>query len=103
MRFIDHSVKTAFLGMALLQNLRVLPHTDNLDDKEGFVIMTPLGKFTGAHLVVGTKVIQYKIEYRPGDLVIFTSGLLEHGITKFIGTRQAVVLFSHEDVFKLAP
>jgi alpha-ketoglutarate-dependent taurine dioxygenase len=90
----------AFLGMALLQNLRVLLHTDNADDKHGFVIMTPFGKFTGGHLLVGSWSIQYRMEYQPGDVVIFNSGILPHAITPFEGTRQAVVLFSHEEMFK---
>jgi hypothetical protein len=56
----------AFLGMALLQNLRVLLHTDNADDKHGFVIMTPFGKFTGGHLLVGSWSIQYRMESSQG-------------------------------------
>ena len=99
MSFIQFSSKMAFLGLALLQNLRVLLHTDNADDKHGFVIMTPFGKFIGGHLLLGSWTIQYKMEYQPGDLVIFNSGILPHAITPYEGTRQAVVLFSHEGVF----
>jgi hypothetical protein len=100
MSHIQYSSKMAFLGLALLQNLRILLHTDNADDKHGFVIMTPFGKFTGGHLLVGSWSIQYKMEYQPGDVVIFNSGILPHAITPFEGTRQAVVLFSHEKVFE---
>jgi hypothetical protein len=100
MSHIQFSSKMAFLGMALLQNLRVLLHTDNADDKHGFVIMTPFGKFTGGHLLVGSWSIQYRMEYQPGDVVIFNSGILPHAITPFEGIRQAVVLFSHEEMFK---
>jgi hypothetical protein len=52
----------AFLGMALLQNLRVLLHTVNADDKHGFVIMTPFSKLTGRHLLLGSWTIQYRME-----------------------------------------
>jgi hypothetical protein len=99
MLFLQFSSKMAFLGLALLQNLRVLLHTDNTNDKHGFAIMTPFGKFTGRHLLLGSWTIQYRLEYQPGNLVIFNSGILPHTITPFEGTRQAVILFSHKGVF----
>ncbi|KAG7527302.1 hypothetical protein FFLO_07069 [Filobasidium floriforme] len=73
----------AFLGMALPQNLRVPLHTDNADDKHGFVIMTPF--------------IQDGIPARQlSDLQLWH---LSHAITPSEGTRQAVVLFPHKGVF----
>lgn len=70
---IEQSCKTTFLGMSLLQNMRVLPHTDNSDDREGFVCMTNFGKYKGGYLLVGSDSIQYKIEYKTGDMVLFNS------------------------------
>lgn len=70
---IEHSCKTAFLGMALLQNMRVLTHRDNSDDREGFVCMTNFGKYKGGCLLIGSDSIQYKIKYKAGDIVLFNS------------------------------
>jgi hypothetical protein len=82
----------AFLGTALLQNIRVLLHTDNADDKHGFVIMTPFGKFTGGHLLLGSWTIQCGMEYQQGNLVIFNSGIFllrDHHVSR-LPTRRLV-------------
>ncbi|KAG7562022.1 hypothetical protein FFLO_02577 [Filobasidium floriforme] len=68
------------------------------------VAMTNLGQSRGADLIVGTLGLQIKCQYKPGDLVLFNSHLVAHGITPFLadkktgvyGKRTALVLFSHK-------
>jgi hypothetical protein len=87
-----------FFGMALVHNLRVLPHVDSGDDKQGFVAMTPIGNFTGGELLLGTHGEMFKLNYKPGDIILFRSAILRHAVAKFEGNRTALVLFSHQDV-----
>lgn len=95
-----HESPCPFLGMALVRNLRVTPHIDQGDDPEGYVLMTNVGSHKESHLVVGTPNLQYKLAYVPGDLVLFRSGVVIHGITDNAEDRTALVLFSHENVLK---
>jgi hypothetical protein len=90
-----------FFGMALVHNLRVLPHRDSGDDPLGFVAMTPLGKFTGGDLVLGYEGGRmHRLEYQPGDVILFRSAIIQHAIGSFEGDRTALVLFSHKDVLE---
>jgi len=59
----------------------------------------------GANLIVGTAGIQFKIDYNPGDLVLFNSYMLAHGVTPFLGNapRTAIVLFSHRNTVHYEP
>lgn len=93
-----HETPCPFLGMALVRNLRVTPHVDQGDDPEGYVLMTNVGKHKESHLVVGTPELQYRLAYEPGDIVLFRSGVLIHGVTDNADDRTALVLFSHKDV-----
>jgi hypothetical protein len=38
---------TSFLGMAVSHNLQVKAHLDSKDNRQGFVVMTDWGHFTG--------------------------------------------------------
>ena len=89
----------AFVGMVMLQNLRALLHDNNLINMQGYVVMTPFGKYMGGHLLVCRWAIQHTREYQPGNIVIFNSGILPHAITLHGGTRHTVVLFVHKKVF----
>lgn len=108
----DHADYRAFrqstlrlhLALAVVRNLRVLPHVDSQDSEDGLVIMTNLGTAAGASLVIGTLGHQFKLKYQPGDVVLLNSFLLVHAITPFqchseghYGTRTALVLFNHKD------
>ena len=91
---------TCFFGMAVVHNLQVGLHYDGGDDKHGFVVMTPFGRFSGGHLILGGNGEYYKLDYRPGSICIFRSSLVPHAITRFTGTRTAVVLFTKDDALK---
>lgn len=88
------------LGMALVRNLRVTPHVDQEDDPEGYVFMTNVGDHRDSHLVVGTPDLQFKLAYEPGDIILFRSGVMIHGVTDNADDRTALVLFSHENVLE---
>jgi hypothetical protein len=91
---------TCFFGMAVVHNLQVGLHYDGGDDKHGFVVMTPFDRFSGGHLILGGNGEYYKLDYRPGSICIFRSSLVPHAITRFTGTRTAVVLFTKDDALK---
>jgi hypothetical protein len=94
MTTLDISFKMACLAMTPVKNLRVLLHTDNADDKHGYVVMTSSGKFMGGHLLVDSWTIQYRMKYQLCNVAVFNSGILPCVITPFKEKRQAVVLFS---------
>ena len=94
--------RATFLGLAIPFQVRVLPHKDNADDPEGYVGMTNLGNYTGGDLIVGSDGTMLRFAYRPGQFVVFKSALLRHGVMPFEGERRALVLFSHEAVWKYA-
>jgi hypothetical protein len=96
---MQKNTDAVFLGLAVVYNLRVLPHRDSSDDPEGFVAMTNIGRYTGGQLIVGTEDTAFKLDYKPGDFVLFNSTLLKHAVTPFEGTRAALVFFSHRSVF----
>jgi hypothetical protein len=96
---IRKSARTTFLGLAIPFQVRVLPHKDNADDKEGWVAMSNFGAYSGGDLVCGSDATPFRFEYKPGQFVLMKSALLRHGVMPFDGTRRALVLFSHEAVF----
>lgn len=89
-----------FLGMALVRNLRVIPHVDEGDARHGYVCMTNTGTHENCHLVVGTVDQQYKLAYEPGSIVLFRSAIMIHGVTDNADDRTALVLFSHDNALK---
>jgi predicted 2-oxoglutarate/Fe(II)-dependent dioxygenase YbiX len=42
-----------------------------------------------------------RLQYRPGDLCLFRSAVIEHAVAPFHGERTAIVMFTHEDDLKL--
>jgi hypothetical protein len=86
------STYQCFLNMAVLENLQTGPHKDVGDKTDGIVVMFCVGKFTGGRLVLPGLGIQ--IDYKPGDVILFRSALLEHFIAPWEGHRRAVVMFS---------
>jgi hypothetical protein len=95
-----HESACPFLGMALVRNLRVTPHVDQGDVPEGYVLMTNVGSHIQSHLVLGTPDLQYKLAYLPGDIVLFRSGVIIHGVANNADNRTALVLFSHDNTLK---
>ena len=89
---------SCFIGAAIVRNHRVIPHCDSKDTKNGVVCMVNTGQYKGGDLIVGTHAHQIRLVYTPGDIVMFRSSFMRHGITPFVGRRTAVVLFTHEDV-----
>jgi hypothetical protein len=74
---------------------------DGGNDKYGFIVMTPFGKFKGRHLVVRDPTQRYWVlQYRPGNYFIFWSSIVEHAITPCTGDRTAVVLFTKDNTLK---
>ena len=94
-----------FLGLAIVRNLRVLPHRDEHDVKGGLVGMTQLSSDNvgqgGGDLIVGTARRQYRLRYPPKSIVLFASQLLIHGVTPFgQAKRTALVSFAHHQVLR---
>jgi hypothetical protein len=107
-----------WLTWAHVVNLRVLPHRDKQDAVHGWVGMTPLGEYGGEvpwsmdkthqtdfvpplslHPPGGDLVLQdfhLRLQYRPGDVCLFRSAIIEHAVAPFHGDRTAIVLFTHE-------
>jgi hypothetical protein len=90
--------RTCFLGMALLINLRVEPHKDKQDVKEGWVAMTCIGNFTGGNLVLPALGVQ--LQHEAGDVIFFRSAVLEHWVAPFKGERTAFVFFTKANMFE---
>ncbi|KAI5842218.1 hypothetical protein DFP73DRAFT_608522 [Morchella snyderi] len=74
-----------FHGLALLRNMRVRPHRDGGDRKLGFTMTICAGDFTDGYLVLPS--LKIKLDFKPGDVIMFKSALLEHYMTKFEGDR----------------
>lgn len=90
--------RACFLGLALLRNLRVSPHKDSRDARDGWVGMTVIGDFTGGELVLSA--IGCKLQHQPGDVVFFRSAILEHFVAPFQGNRTSFVFFTKDDLFE---
>ncbi|KAG2063333.1 hypothetical protein BDR04DRAFT_948841, partial [Suillus decipiens] len=65
-----------WLGRAIIWKLQVLPHRDGLDG--GPTAIFCLGHFTGGECYLPD--LHIKLQYRPGDVLIFLSGDLYHAV-----------------------
>ncbi|RPB06917.1 hypothetical protein P167DRAFT_478219, partial [Morchella conica CCBAS932] len=83
-----------FHGVAILRNLRVRPHRDGGDRKDGYTMMICAGNFTGGYLVLPQLGI--KLDFKPGDIIMFKAALLEHFLSDFEGDRTSFVFFNHQ-------
>lgn len=63
---------------------------------DGYAAMMPWGRFSGGALVLPELGI--KIPYKPGDVLLIRSALLEHYLTDFDGERTSTIFFLHKDV-----
>ncbi|GAA6014503.1 hypothetical protein JCM8202_001561 [Rhodotorula sphaerocarpa] len=84
-----------FLAYSLVVNRQVAAHFDNRDPRYGWAGMSVFGQFVGGDLFFPD--LNLRIEYRPGDILIFHSAILRHCVLDFTGERYAIVAFSHED------
>ncbi|KAJ8509050.1 hypothetical protein ONZ45_g8719 [Pleurotus djamor] len=73
-----------WLGRALVYKLQVTPHVDGLDD--GPTAIFPTGSFGGGAAYLPD--LSLKLEYRPGDIIIFFAGLLYHSVGLWKGTTS---------------
>jgi hypothetical protein len=53
----------------------------------------------GADLVLPD--FKLRMQYRPGDVCLFRSAVIEHAVAPFNGERTAIVLFTHGNDLKL--
>lgn len=83
---------------ALNVNVAVTPHADKEDHLEGICCVIALGDFDGGELCFPSKLVCVKM--RHGTIVLFHSAQYEHVVSRFIGTRFSIVLFSDENVIK---
>ncbi|GAA6031909.1 hypothetical protein JCM8097_003331 [Rhodosporidiobolus ruineniae] len=81
-------------GLALLHNLRVLPHLDGQDEEDGWAFMTPLGFYKGGELVL--RQFGLRFLYQPGDIVALRSSFIFHEVEDYDGYRQSMVFFSRQ-------
>src|SRR5690606_27430627 len=72
--------RACFEGLAVVRNMAVEPHRDSKDMVDGYAAMMPWGKFEGSYLVLPELGI--KLDFRPGDVILFRSAVLEHYLTK---------------------
>lgn len=86
-----------FHGVAILRNLRVRPHRDGGDRKDGYTMMMCAGNFTGGYLVLPQLGI--KADFKPGDIIMFKAELLEHFLSDFEGYRTSIVFFNHQNIW----
>lgn len=96
MAAIRFSQNHSFMGLAALRNVQVHNHKDAGDVRDGWVGMTPCGRFGGGKLCLPDLGIQ--CTFLPGDLVYFRSAVLQHFVRAAIGERASVVFFSHSGV-----
>jgi hypothetical protein len=92
-----------FLGLALVRHLRVTPHIDEGDAKQGYVCMTNTGQHNKCDLVIGTVDQQYRLAYEPGAIDLFRSAIVIHGITDNANNRTMLELFLHNNAMKWNP
>ena len=86
------SRRACFHGLALLRNLQVDAHKDRSDVPNGWVAMVCLGDFSGGYLALPD--LGVKLDFKPGDIILFRSRLLEHFVTDFEGDRSSIVFVS---------
>ena len=85
--------RTCFQGIVLTRNLEAEPHKDRSGDRDGWVVMCCWGNFTGGDLVI--PALQKRFEFKPGDVVILRSTLLEHYIMPCEGQRSSIMFFGN--------
>ncbi|KAG1851642.1 hypothetical protein F4604DRAFT_1592270 [Suillus subluteus] len=71
-----------WLGRAIVWKLQVLPHRDGLDG--GPTAIFCLGSFSGGECYLPD--LNLKLQYRPGDVLIFLSGDLYHAVGEWKAT-----------------
>ena len=92
------SRRACFHGLALLHNLQVDAHKDQSDVPNGWVAMVCWDNFSRGYLALLD--LGVKLDFKPGDIILFRSRLLEHFVTDFEGERSSMVFFTHENVSK---
>jgi hypothetical protein len=90
---LEVSKVQCWLGLAVLRNLQVFNHKDKGDVRDGWVGMTCFGDFTGGELCLPQ--LSLKLDFKPGDVILFRSSVLEHWVNECNGPRSSFVFFSH--------
>ncbi len=85
-----------FAGFALIINLRVAPHRDVRDEREGWVAMAPHGPFEGGDLIV--EELKARVPFLSGAVAFLKSQKLTHSIAPFTGTRYGLVCAMHANL-----
>lgn len=83
-------------GFVLLVNAPCGIHLDDRDALNGWVAMTCFGSFTGGKLALPQ--FGRKFCYKPGDLCLMRSSMVEHGIDTVRGIRYGFVATMHENL-----
>lgn len=72
-------------------------HTDDRDFYGGFCAVTTFGQFTGGALNFPHLKLNFNI--LPGDVILFRSWLLEHGVLPWNGNRKSIVWTTNNDFY----
>ena len=72
-------------------------HRDVKESQYGYSCIVSCGDFTGGDLILYD--LEYTVEMKPGDLLLFPDSLIHHSNEPAIGTRKSVVCFTQENVY----
>lgn len=60
-------------------------------------MMICAGNFTKGHLVIPD--LRIRLDFKPGDVIMFKAAILEHYLTDFEGDRTSFVFFNHQNIW----
>lgn len=83
--------RACFRGVVLVRNVVGEPNREKSGDKDEWAALCCWGNFTGGDLVI--PALKQRFDFRPGDVVILRSALLEHYVLPFEGERSSIMFF----------
>lgn len=93
----EHKISgTAFTTLYVLKNAPTAVHTDDMDIRTGFGVMTSLGGWKGGELYFPK--FRVAVDYRPGDVILADVHELHGNFPLIEGIRVACVFFVREGI-----
>jgi hypothetical protein len=93
----EHKIRgTAFTTLYVLKNAPTAVHTDDMDIRTGFGVMTSLGGWKGGELYFPK--FRVAVDYRPGDVILADVHELHGNFPLIEGIRVACVFFVREGI-----
>jgi len=83
--------------LALNINFACDPHRDLNDYRNGLCWVMAFGDFTGGKLVMDD--LKVEVDMTEGNIVCFKSYYLTHHVQDYIGERNSIVFFTHDENF----